>query len=252
MSKGRPKGSKSIGIPLKGVKEAVELVRMVYEKAGDKTMSFSEMAEYMKLQKGSSTPAVGAVYEYGLIERSGIGWKVSELGKDAIGGNRESVKEAFEKNTIFRDLSIQFGDKEITEGILIEYLRRKYKKGGNVFLIAKRFMEGLQYIKSLESSRTPAESIEPRDEAKWFKVIQLKYSLNPTKEISKLADDVAEEFENVNDVALKTLAKSIKENKNNKEVLTVLIDNLIQISRREYKSEILQADAKADIIKEKK
>lgn len=88
----------------------------------------------------------------------------------------------------------------------------------------------------------------------WFKVIQLKYSLNPTKEIPRLADEVAEEFANVDDVALKTLAKSIKDNKNNTKILKVLVDNLIHIARREFRSDILRADKEAETesIKEKK
>ena len=146
---GRPKGSKSLGIPQRGLKDALELTKMIYDNVNDKIMSFQEMTDYMKLQKGSANPVVGALFEYGLIERSSNGWKVSDLGKNALFGDATSAKAAFEKNTIFRDLSIQFGDKDITEGILIDYLKKKYKKGENVFLIARRFSEGVAYIRSL-------------------------------------------------------------------------------------------------------
>ncbi len=259
MPKGRPKGAKSVGIPLRGIKDAIELVKMVYDNAGTKTMSFAEMTNYMKLQKASSTPVVGALYEYGLIERSGIGWRLSELGMLAVKGDKEAVKEAFEKNPIFRDLSIEFFDKEITEGIVIDYLRKKYKKGENVFLIAKRFLEAIQYIKGLsnldvrgkaERDRSLAESV---DTGKWFKLIQLKYALDPPSEseIDNLVDAVADELSNDSDVSIKTLAISVRENKNDRNSLKLLIDNIVKILSQKYPNLILGLrDKKQKTVKE--
>lgn len=241
--KGRPKGTKSLGIPTKGIKEAIDLTKIIYDKFGDNTMSFSEMIESMKLKKGISTPTVGALYSYGLIEKVGnIGWKVSELGKMGVLGDANSVKEAFEKNVIFRNLSMQFGDKQITSGIIVDYLKKQYKKGENVVLITNRFIEAMNFINSLKKNapkQKEIEAVSSKDTAKWFKVIQLKYALKPPKEeISKLADIVAQEFENIDNTALKTLGRSIKENKNNKEILIVLVNNLIQIANEEYPIEI--------------
>jgi hypothetical protein len=252
----RKKGAKSkLGIPIKNLREAIELTKMVYDSAGDKSMSFQELAEFMKLPKGISTPVVGAIKDYQLIEKSDLGWRVSQLGKNAIFGDIEAVKQIFTKNPILADLYNKFGDQDVTPGIIESHLRSKYKKGKNVVLIIKRFLDGLDYIKSLESGKVykPVEEIEPRDTAKWFKVIQLKYALNPSpkEEISKLADMVAKEFENVDDVALNTLSNSIKENKNNKEVLTILVDNLIKIAREEYPIEIFELDAKTKTKEEK-
>jgi len=67
-------------------------------------------------------------------------------------GDANSVKEAFEKNVIFRNLSMQFGDKQITSGIIVDYLKKQYKKGENVVLITNRFIEAMNFINSLKKN----------------------------------------------------------------------------------------------------
>src|SRR3989344_6708596 len=139
----RKKGSKSkSGVPIRGLQEAVELTKMAYDKHGDKSMSFSEIAESMKLSKGISTPVMGALGEYGLVERSDLGWRVSAEGKEAIFGDVDAIRKCFTKIPLFSDLYHRYGNKEVTSGILENYLRTKYKKGENVALIIKRFSEG--------------------------------------------------------------------------------------------------------------
>ena len=112
---GRPQGSKSdIGIPMKGIKEAVALVKMAYEKGQDSIMSFSEISNYMNLQKGSNTTTIGALSFYGFVEQADGGWRISELGKRAVRGEKEAIRTAFEREALFRESSSQFGGKNVS------------------------------------------------------------------------------------------------------------------------------------------
>jgi len=228
----RKKGSKSkLGVPIKGLPEVIALVRMAYDNVGDKSMSFREMTTFMKLPKGISTPAIGAISAYHLIEKSNLGWRVSDLGKNAIFNDVNSVKEAFTKNPIFADLYEKFGDKEVTAGIIENYIKSKYKKGGGVAVIINRFLEGLEYINGLKGGKQ-FKSIETKQtNIDITNLLKLKYALNPPKkeEISKLAVTVSKDLESIEDISIKTISKSITKNKENSDVLNVLINNVLDI-----------------------
>jgi len=61
------------------------------------------------------------------------------------------------------------------------------------------------------------------------------YALNPIKiENSKLAQEIATDFKDFDDVAISSLARSIGENKSNDDVLRVLIDNFVSIAIENY------------------
>lgn len=245
----RKKGSKSkLGIPTRGLQEAVDLTKMAYNKAGDKSMSFSEIAEFMKLQKGVSTPTIGALKEYGLVEKSDLGWRISATGKNAIFGDAEAIKNLFMKNPVFADLYRRFGSKNVTHGIIEQHLRAKYRKGENVGLIVKRFVEGVSYIKGHKSGHISNGSemqIENNtNHSHIIALIKLKYALNPPskKEIHTIIDTLEEELKD-EDKAITTLIKSIKENREKHDVAKILFDNLISIISAKYPFLIEEPDS---------
>ncbi len=238
--KGRPKGSKSrLGIPPKGIIEALALVKGAYEQSKGNTMSVQDITEFMNLKKGSNYPILGMLAtDYGLIEKEGeIGYKISDLGKRAIKGEKFAVKESFEKNPIFRDLSSQFWDKNVTPGLIVDYLKKKYKKGENVSTITQRFLEGVNYIKSLGTKQESYESesevqIGSTDDLiKIINIIKLKYALNPPQkeELKSIVEGVCNELKNDRNEAIKALAHNMEKNKNNNEVLKALSESLLSV-----------------------
>ena len=238
---GRPKGSRSLGIPIRGLAEAIDLTKILYEKVGKKHMSYQELAGFLGLRGGSSFPVVGALSEYGFIEKIGEYWKVSDTGELAIKEDIPTLKHALERNPVFKDLLNQFKDKEVTPGAIENHLRKKYKKRSNVHTTVNRFLKSKSYIDSLEKeiSDMISDPIEPITEeidlTKWIKLIKLKYALNPPKEteINKLFKEVVDVW-GEEDVAISTLSKSIEDNKENKEIQKVLIKSLIDIIVKKY------------------
>ncbi len=229
---GRPKGSKSeLGIPIKSIKEAVELTRMAYESGKGSVMSFSEMAGYMGLKKGPDTPTIGALKMYGLVEQSDGGWRVSELGLKAIRGDKESIRTAFEKVELFRELSSQFAEKNVSPGFIIDYLKKKYRKGDNEKrIITQRFLEGIEYIKGLSVVDAAIQS-DTLETLEVSDVIQLKYALSPPTDtdIEHLADGVYNKYKTHKSSSIRILADNIHKNKSNKEALRPLVDTLLGI-----------------------
>jgi|SRR3989344_1719794 len=236
----RTKGSKSkSGVPIRGLQEAIELAKMAFDKHGDKSMSFSEIAESMKLPKGISTPIMGALVEYGLVEKSELGWRISAEGKNAIFGDIASIKKCFTKISLFGELYHKYGDKAVTAGVIEGYLKSKYKKGENVSLIIKRYLEGLNHIKGLESGHgiTVNQVLIGSDlnYGRDIALIKLHYALNPPdkNEIHKLIAEVSDALKD-EDTAVVTLVKSIKENIDKKEIAKILFDNLSSILSAKY------------------
>jgi len=240
--KGRPPGSKSIGIPFKTIMESADLVKMALNEAGDNTMSFKEMSEFMKLPRGAAIPTAGALVEFGLVEKSSLGWKISDLGKIVSKGDPAAYKEALEKNEIFRDLSRRYWNRLVTPGIINGYLKSKYRKGENVFRITERFLEAMEFIKRLQTESgglgklSEEEKFQPFTISDWLKIIQLKYALEPpTKsEIENLAEQVANSLDNSSDISFKAISSNIRQYKENKEILAVQVDNIMKIVSAKY------------------
>lgn len=257
---GRPKGSKSIGIPSISVSVAIDLARRLFEVIRDASTSRSDIADALNLKKGSISPTLGVLSGYGLIEKTSNGWKLSELGIRSINNDISAVKESFEMNSIFKDLYNRFGNEKVTSGVIIDYLRKNYRKGSNVLVITERFLDTINYIESLKRSYQEvglSEEVKSEEEitgiAKWFKVFQLKYALTtPKEDIKKLAENINNDFKNDEDEAIKTIAESIMENKNKEEVLKILVNNLIKIASKKYPNTILYFEVSDEASKENK
>ncbi len=238
---GRPKGSKSLGIPTKSITEAIQIAKTLYENAHDKTMSIEDFAKYLGLEKAGSSPVAGALSAYGLIERSGIGWRISDLGKRIINDDIDAIKGALRRNEIFKDLLAEYENEEVTSGLVVEYLKKNYKKGGNVFIIADRFLESITYIKQLERGMHFDTTVEQKPKIGisskgWLTLLRLKYALSPPtpEEIENLLVSIEDEFAESDDPAIVSLVAKMKSNSDKKEVLSVLADSLIEIIGEKY------------------
>lgn len=247
---GRPKGSTSLGIPTKGLQEVVDIVQTLYQKVGGNIMTFSDFTQFLGLNTAQASPLLGVLStDYGLLEREDGNWKLSELGIQVANKDIVAITESFERNSIFKDLSRRFQDKSVTPGVINDHIKKTYKKGQNVYLITERFLESLTYINSLKGNLSQSQQRIIRkgefDSAKWFKVIQLQYALNPEQmDIDKMIDIVADDLRDDEDVAIRTLAESMKENKDHKDVLKILINNLVNIVSKKHPNQILELGKK--------
>src|SRR3989344_4019399 len=147
---GRPAGAKSkINLPIRNIDVAVEWTKKAYENAKDSEMSPNDVAKFIDVSRGFGSPAISVLDKFGLIEKASFGWKISELGKRAINGDKEAIKEALERVDMFRSLLRTFGDKDVTEGVILDYLKKNFKKGDNTKVISDKYIEALNYLNSL-------------------------------------------------------------------------------------------------------
>jgi len=244
---GRPKGSVSLGIPQTSFKDALEYTKMAYEKYADKTITFDDMANAMNLQKGSLIRISGDLKSYGLIEKEDYGWKITRAGIDAILGDSPTAKHLFEKNSIFKDLSSAFWDKHVTVSIIMDYLRKKYRKGENVKLITERFLEDKNYINSMDGSPNgitltsehitqELEVHDQRELSKLQKLMKLHFALYPPEkeEIDKLVTELSAELKKDTDVSIKSLAEQMEDDKEKIDTLKSLLKTLEKVLSVKY------------------
>ncbi|MFH1223242.1 MAG: hypothetical protein V1647_02740 [Pseudomonadota bacterium] len=222
----------------------MKTTKTLYDNFGSSIVSFSDIMKSLSLEKASATPLVGMLStDYGFLQRAENGWKLTELGEKAAMGGADAIKEAFERNSILKDLSNRFGDKNVSPGLIIDHLRKNYKKGANVNFIADRFMQSMAFIKALKGEtivttpRPPVYGTETTlEQSKWLKIIQLKYALKPPKVEDKkiLANSIAEDFKNDNDAGIRSIANMIKKYKDNDEILVGFIDDLLTELRKRH------------------
>ncbi len=240
---GRPKGSTSIGVPSKSIIEARDLVVQVYRSIEDASASRSDIANILNLKDGNISPTLGVLNEYGLLERTSTGLRVSDLGKRVVNNDIDAIKEALEKNGIFKDLSNHFSEENITPGVIIEYLKKYYKKGSNVVIIAGRFLEAINYIKQSKLSGMPVEKKDSKETSiDWLKVMQLKYALSPPKqdELHKLTEAVVKELKSSGDGVMISLAEQMKINIDNKDVLNALVSSIVDAKKVQRKNDVYE------------
>ncbi|VVC00790.1 Uncharacterised protein [uncultured archaeon] len=238
----RPKGSKSIGVPPISIKEAVDLVKTAFGKIGYNESSFKEMAAACGQPAGNAIKIFGHIdKQFGLLGKTPQGlWKITDLGRRVAKGEKAAIKEAFERNLIYKDLSHNFFGRNVTVGAVETYLRANYKQGENTPYIAKKFIEAKEYLKSLNIAENNTEKLNEDIENNStlpavIKLFQLKYALNPPEkeEISKIVESLQDE-KGLQDDTLKALINQMISNKDKEEVLKVLTQTLFVIVSKKY------------------
>lgn len=241
---GRPKGTKSSGVPPISIKEAVSLVTKAFEKIGYNETSFKEMAQASGQPFGNAVKLFGHIEKnFGLLERTPQGlWKISDLGRRAAKGEKQAIKEAFEKNPIYRALSTNFWTRNVTVGAVETYLKANYKQGSSTPYITNKFIEAKNYLKKLEGAPIEAEKNEPNTEGTVTGtpeylplLIQLKYALNPPKkeEITQIVNNLVLKLK-TDDATLNALVKQMQENKEDEQILKVLTNTIWDIYKDKY------------------
>ena len=147
---GRPAGSKSkVNLPSKSIEESIEWAKKIYVGAKNNEFHPDDLPNYLGIGRGFASPTLSILAKYGLIEKATFGWVISELGKNAINGSRESTIECLERIDLFRELFREFGDKRVNRSIIIAHLKSRYKYGDNNEVIADRFIESKEYLVTL-------------------------------------------------------------------------------------------------------
>lgn len=250
---GRPKGAKSnFNLPARGISDAVEWTRKIHEKAKEKEFSPEDLTSYLDIGKGFASPAISVLDKFGFIEKASYGWKISELGKSAIRGDKDSLKQALERIELFRELIKSFGDREVTKSIIVNYLKSKYKKENNE-AVAERFAESIDFLNSFGQ-------LDVKSEEKGFAVkeacfsdedlqiiLKMKYAFQPIKEELKetILEEAYNKFKDYGDSTIESLIEEIKKNKKNEAVRNALINAFVSSFEKKYP--ILK-----DSVKEKK
>lgn len=203
---GRPKGSKSVGIPQRTLEECIDYVTAAYAEVGSSVMTFSEMRDFMGLEKGADLAVSGALNKYGLAEKDQSGyWRITDLGKRVAQKDGIAMKEALERVPIFKDLSSKFWDQEVTSGAVEQHIRSRYKKGEYATEIVKQFLEARELIKRLKPkpleagigvspnsemliiSRMVGQLFPPENKGKAMEVLNELIKLSEAHELKKFA-----------------------------------------------------------------
>jgi hypothetical protein len=242
---GRPRKGRT-GLPQVNMIDAIKYTKKAFDTIGTTLKSFSGMAQAMGLSEAFAKRAFGELKDYGLIEQESLGWRITDLGRRAVQGDKNAVIEILSKNDILQDLFNNFKDKSVSKDYLEDYIKKKrYRYNINAELVAERFLETMEYINKLEVGGVSIGVIqEPKIE--WLKVIQLKYALSPPKpeEISALANEIAEELSDNEDASIRILSTKIKQNLKDVSALKLLINSIVDILSEKYPNLIIKPKEK--------
>ncbi|MFA5019807.1 MAG: hypothetical protein WC533_01770 [Candidatus Pacearchaeota archaeon] len=235
---GRPKGAKSkLNLPIRNIADAIDWARKVDNEANGNEFHPEDLVEYIGINKGFVSPALSVLQKFGFIEKGSFGWKISDLGMRVISNEREAVREALERVDLYRDLLRSFGDKNVTKTIILNYLKTKYKKGENTEIIAEKYAEAVSYLNSLEKGigKPATKEVNKIIDNKIITLLKLKYTFYPDKNSKKeILNELITEFNDDEDVTIKSLISQIKENEDNESILKVLIDTLMNSFSQKY------------------
>jgi hypothetical protein len=233
---------KGIPVPQASINEAIGYIRKVSDIVGDRAMSFDETMGHMGVSKAYGKVFVKVFKDYGLMEQiKGGFWKISPLGIKCLNGEYNAIKDAFERITLFKQLMEVFGKGKFTSKAVSDYLKNKYHKPENyVKNAAEKFWAGKEYLEKVERGTETTKELEmpldTTDIRKTLKIILLQYAFNPpsSNEIENLIEEVYEEFQDDRDSGIRTLVKSMKENKKDDKNRRLLFNNFLTIISERY------------------
>ncbi len=210
---GRPKGSKSklafITFP-----EAIEHAKLLWKKAGFKEMSFDDIKELTRLHQQKLVRVLGALSgKYGVIEKTDAGyWRLTDAGQRVGKDDPTGLKQVFQKDTMFAELYSKWGDKEVTPGVIRDYVERNFK-GVNAKEVTKRFQQGKNIIREHTSQAQKNQLGSIMGGELTLTLFQLKYALNPpsNQEIRNIVRGVVKTFAESDDRVLKLISELMEE-----------------------------------------
>ncbi len=256
---GRPVGTKSkINLPFKSVEESIEWTRKIYEKAKDNEFHPDDLPGYIGIGRGFVSPVLAILDKFGLIQRATLGWNVSQLGKEAIRGNKNSIIECVEKIDLYRELLRAFSERKVNKSIIVAHLKSKYKYGDNTESIADKFIEEKKYIDSIETNQISSENTVTKkpetpklDNNELITLLKVKYAFQPSEEISKveLINELHNNFKDYGDTTIESLVNEIKKNKSNDAVVNALVNAFLKSFEKKYP--VLKISRKKEVEKNK-
>lgn len=236
---GRPKGSKS-GIPFTSFPEAMEHAKNIWEKAQYNEVSFKEISSFMKVHEKKAVRILNALQDfYGVVEKTpSNNWRLTDAGKRLVKNDSLALKEVFTKNPMFAELYNNFGNKQVTEGVILDYIRKKYKYV-DVEEVKRRLMEGLEIIKKGSQQKHQEHADVSIKQDSILPLFQLRYALKPAtrEEIEALAIKVEKILEDSGDDTLKLLAELMQEKRKDHGELANLLDKAMKKLKIDYSEE---------------
>jgi len=244
--RGRPKGSKS-DLPFTTFQEAIEYSKVVWERAQYNEISFREISSYMKLHPKKAVRVLPSLKDfYGVVEKTtDNNWRLTDAGKRLAKNDAIALKEIFTKNPMFSELFSSFGNKQVTEGVIIEHIQKKYK-GFDAEEVKKRLMEGIDIIKQ-GSTYHYQDNMNIHTEHKTvLPLFQLRYALKPAtkEEIDALVSKAVKILEESGDETLKLLAELMHEKKKDNQELANLLDKAMKKLKIDYSKEAKKWESK--------
>lgn len=226
------------GLPQVNLLDALSYVKKAYESLGNDLTSFSGMAKAMGMKEGYAIKAFGELsQEYGLIEKEGNGWRISDLGRRTSRDEKNAVLEVLEKSQILSKLYYSLKDKKYQRDYVEDFIRREFPKI-SISLVTQRFLEAAEYINGLGEEDNSPKKIEEKSVGKisFFNILKLYYALSPASkdEIESLVDKVVEEIKNTNDDTLISISERMHKNKDNPLILKEFFESLTEIMSKKY------------------
>ncbi|MCD6477302.1 MAG: hypothetical protein J7K26_04075 [Candidatus Aenigmarchaeota archaeon] len=214
---------KELNYPAIGIKEAVKLIKKAAKHGKDKVMTFDEICRYMGIKGGSRSRYMASLRLYGLVEKIGTGWILTDIGKGVADENKQCIIDSFLTPRINKLIRENF-KMSPSLASLISFLNKQHLKI-NSKIIAKRYLEGMEFIKDLLSSEElnipRDEQIEIKTYMDIFKAVRIIGCFSPVEDMKD---------EKIAANALYKLAK-----KNNWQRLTWLLEAL-----KDQESEIIK------------
>jgi len=228
--RGRPKGSKS-KLPFVTFPGALNYSKILWDNVQYNEVSFKHIKSLMKLHEQKCVRVLGVLKDYyGVLEQTDAGyWRLTEAGRGVAKDDPSALKEVFSKDSMFSDLYQTFGDRNVMESVILDYIEKNYK-GIDAEEATQRFLDGMQKIKEHSTQKSPGSGDKELLLDFVLSLFQLKYALTPPsdKEMGKLVDKVVEKLSKTNDDTLKLIAELMSEEKNSNEKLAKHLDRAME------------------------
>ena len=227
-SKGRPKGTKS-KLPFTTFPDAINYAKMIWQKAQYNEMSFQDISSFMGLKHKKAVRVLNHLRDfYGVVEKLDNGrWRLTDAGKRIVKNEYTALKEVFSKDPMFGKLLNEFWSKSVTEGAILDHIKRNYKYT-DAEEVKRRLLEGFKIIQGSTPSQPETSQIETQIST--LPLFQLRYALKPPseKELEKIVEKVVETLIKSNDDVLKLIADLINEKKKDSEELLNLLERAMK------------------------